>query len=218
MMTQRISMPAVLERLAEQGLTGDAATLALSATVAVLGERLVDDEARALAEVLPTELAESIEGVEYDTDFSTDELFERVRRRMRTTPARAREDAEIVLAVIGESLGRDVRRRIARGLPEQAAAIWLGTRELGEPPGYRTPPRAPAMSTLASARPGSTHPLSEAAPPSGHTHSVARNPSPHEETKLSGAKGTTQERLDETLGAGRPPGPARPVADAGRDK
>jgi hypothetical protein len=84
--------------------------------------------------------------------------------------------------------------------------------------GFVPPPRAPAMSTLASARPGSTHPLSEAAPPSGHTHSVARNPSPHEETKLSGAKGTTQERLDETLGAGRPPGPARPVADAGRDK
>jgi hypothetical protein len=49
------------------------------------------------------------------------------------------------------------------------------------------------------------HPLSEAAPTAGQTHSVARNPSPHEETKLSAAKGLTQERLYETLGSGRAP-------------
>jgi len=217
-MTPRISMAAVLDRLAEQGLQDEAARRSLYATVAVLGERLVDDEARALAEALPGELAESIEGVEYDSDFSTEELFERVRRRMHTTPARAREDAEIVLAALGDFMSQDRRRRIAHGLPEQAAEIWLGTRELGEPPPHRSPSRAPPMSTLASARPGSTHPLSEAAPPAGQLHSVARNPSPHEETKLSGAKGLTQERLDDTLGAGRPPGPSRPIADAGRDK
>ena len=218
-MTPRIPMSSVLTRLAEQGLTEEAARRSLYATIAVLGERLVDDEARALADLLPGELAESLEGVEYDSDFGTDELFERVRRRLHTTPARAREDAEIVLAVLGDAIGHDDRRRrIAHGLPERAAEIWLGNRELGEPPPYRSVSRGPAIATLASARPGSTHPLSESAPPAGQSHSVARNASPHEETKLSGAKGLTQERLDDTLGAGRPPGPARPVADAGRDK
>jgi uncharacterized protein (DUF2267 family) len=217
-MTPRIAMSLVLEGLAEQGLTEDAARRSLYATVAVLGERLVDDEARALAQVLPGELAESIEGVEYDSDFSTEELFERVRRRLHTTAARAREDAEIILAVLGAAMAPERRRRIARGLPERAAEIWLGTRELGEPPPHRSASRAPPSPTLASARPGSTHPLSEAEVPAGQTHSVARNASPHEETKLSAAKGLTQERLDETLGAGRPPGPARPLADAGRGK
>jgi uncharacterized protein (DUF2267 family) len=160
-MTSRISMADVLARLAEQGLTDEAARRSLHATIAVLGERLVDDEARALSEVLPGELAESIEGVEYDTDFSTDELFERVRRRMRTTGGRAREDAEIVLAALGDLVSRDRRHRIARGLPEQAREIWLASRELGAPPPYRSASRAPAIPTLASARPGSTRPLSE---------------------------------------------------------
>lgn len=216
-MTPRISMTSVLERLAAQGLTDEAARRSLYATIAVLGERLVEDEARALAEVLPGELAESIEGIEYDSDFGADELFERVRRRMHATPSRAREDAEIVLAVLGESMSRDRRSRIARGLPALAAEIWLGPHEVGEPAAYREVSHAPVIATLASSRPGSAHPLSEAAPPKGHAHSVAQNASPHEATKLSGARGLTQEREGETLGEGRPPAPARPVADAGRE-
>jgi uncharacterized protein (DUF2267 family) len=51
-MTARISTEILLEALAEQGLTDpDVALAALRATVAVLGERLVEDEAKALAEV-----------------------------------------------------------------------------------------------------------------------------------------------------------------------
>lgn len=210
-MTSRISMDTLLDRLAQHGLTdATAARRSLAATLAVVGERLVDDEARALAEVVPAELALSIEGSEYDSDFGTDELFERVRRREHTSPARAREDAEIVLAVLGGCVNQERRRRIARGLPEQAAALWLGEceHEVGEVPPHGAPDTA-RRKTLASARPGSSHPVSEAAPPSGHTHSVARNPSPHAETKLSGAKGLTQERFDETLGTGRPPSSRR---------
>ena len=204
---RRISVDVLLEHLARHGLDdGEAARRAARATLVVLGERLVDDEAMALTEVLPVELAQSIENSEYDSDFTTEELFERVRRRDGTTPARARENAEIVLTAVGECLPRDLRRRIARGLPEQAAELLLGGRELGEPPPHQVGSPSPRRATLASGRPGSTHPVSEAPVPAGHTHSVARSSSPHEETKLSGAKGLTQERLDETLGAGRPPG------------
>lgn len=213
----RIRKDVLLENLARRGLEDEVTALhALRSTLAVLGERLVDDEAEALAAVLPQDIARSIEDVDYDTDFNTAELFERVRRREHSTPARSKESAEIVLSALGECLSRDRRVRIARALPERAAELLLGDRELGEPPPHGIAPRAPRIATLASARPGSTHPLSESAPPGGQAHSVARNPSPHADTKLSTAKGLTQEQLDETLGAGRPPGPARSIADAGR--
>ena len=134
----RISMDALLSRLAQHGLGDEgAACRSLRATLAVLGERLVDDEAMALAEVVPLELAKSVENSEYDRDFSTEELYERVRRRGRTTAAHAKENTAIVLTALGECLSHDLRRRIARGLPEQAAELLLGGRELGRPPPHR---------------------------------------------------------------------------------
>jgi uncharacterized protein (DUF2267 family) len=217
-MTRRIAMNELLERLAHRGLVDEVeARASLRATLTVLGERLVDDEAKVLAEVVPDEIAESIEESEYDSDFGTEELFERVRRREHISASRARENAEIVLLALGECLSAERRRRVARGLPEQAAELLLGARELGEPPPHPSARHASSR-TLAEARPGSKHPLSEAAPPQGHTHSVAVNPAPHAETKLSAAKGLTQERLGETLGTGHPPSSARPIADAGRSK
>ena len=205
-MSPHVSLDTILDRLAERGLTDDVnARAVLHATLAVLGDRPVEDEARALAEVLPDELAMLVATSGYDSDFGDDELFERVSRRAHERSGRAREEAEIVLGVLGDCLAADRRHRIARGLPELAARLVEGDRDLGEPPPYADPQRAPRVATVASSRPGSTHPLSEAAPPSGQTHSVARNPEPHEDTKLSAAKGLTQERFDETLGTGRSP-------------
>jgi uncharacterized protein (DUF2267 family) len=210
-----MSMDTLLDTLSARGLTRESgAKRALEVTLAVLGERLTDDESLVLVSVLPPELAVCLEDVDYDADFDTEELFERVRRREQTTPGRAAEIAEVVLAALGECLDGDIRGRVARGLPAKAARIFLGEEERGAPPPHPVAPRGPKLPTLASARPGSTHPISEAAPFAGHSHSVARSDSPHAETKLSGAKGLTQERLDETLGAGRPPGPARPLADS----
>jgi len=205
-MSSRLSLDTILDRLAERGLTDDVnARGILHATLAVIGERLVEDEARALAQVLPDELAMLVATSGYDSDFDDDELFERVSRRAKARSGRAREEAEIVLGVLGDCLTADRRRRVARGLPSLAARLIEGDRELAEPPPYADPQRPPRVATVASSRPGSSHPLSEAAPPAGHTHSVARNPSPHEETKLSASKGLTQERFDETLGTGRAP-------------
>lgn len=191
-MSAQISIDTILDRLAERGLTDEArARCVLHATLAVLGERLVEDEARALAEVLPAELAKLVGMDGYDSDFTADELFDRVARREHAgdlPTGRAREESEIVLRVLGDCLDADRRQRIARGLPGLAGELVAGDRVLGEPPPYASPARAPRVATVASSKPGSTHPLSEAAPPSGQTHSVARNPAPHEETKLSAAK------------------------------
>jgi uncharacterized protein (DUF2267 family) len=110
----------------EEGFAETAdARRSLHSTLAVLGERLVDDEAKALAAGLSLELAAIVEDAEYDCAFGTGELFERVRRRERTTPAAAREHAEIVLTVLGRSLEHDRRAKIARGLPEHAAELLL---------------------------------------------------------------------------------------------
>jgi uncharacterized protein (DUF2267 family) len=206
----RPSMEDLLERLARRGLEdAELAARALRATLAVLGERLVDDEATALVEVLPPELGRLVENVEYDTDFSSAELYHRVARRERTTDARAKEVAEIVIAALGESMDDDHQVRLARALPDGISDLLLGRpeRPRGEPPPYGTGTstrrREKTSRTLATGRPGSEHPLSEAPPPSGHAHSVARNPVPHSDTNLSTSSGLTQERLHETLAEAR---------------
>jgi uncharacterized protein (DUF2267 family) len=189
----RMTMQTLLDGLAQRGLADErAARHLLRATLAVLGERLLDDEAQALGEAVPAELAECIDRSEYDCDFSAEELFERVRRREHTPDSRAKESAEIVLTVLGACLVPEVRMRIARGLPARAAELLRGEYEGGgEPLPHRDAPRASRTVTLAAGRSGSSHPLSEAAPSPGHEHSVALNPSPHGDTKLSGAKGVT---------------------------
>jgi hypothetical protein len=62
--------------------------------------------------------------------------------------------------------------------------------------------------TLSEGKPGSRHPLSEARLDRAQSNSVARADEPHADTKLSSARGLTQERLHETLAVGRP-GPKR---------
>lgn len=132
-MSSHLSVDTILDRLAERGLTDDVkARTVLDATLAVLGERLVQDEAQALADVLPRELATLVTTSDYDSDFTAEELFDRVRRRAHENGGRAREEAEIVLAVLGECLGTDDRRhRISRGLPGIAAQLLEGDGELG---------------------------------------------------------------------------------------
>jgi uncharacterized protein (DUF2267 family) len=185
------------------------------ATVAVLGERLTVEEAGALRPTLPGELGRILERSEYDSDFAAADFYERVRRRARITPGIARESVDVVLHAIGDTLEADASRRLARALPADLGR-QLVPREVGDPPPHAAAPRG-RLTTLASGRPGSRHPLSEAAPASGQTHSVAANPNPHAETKLSTSRGLTQERRRRTLAVGHPPEPERPIADTTDD-
>ena len=204
-MSARMTLDDLLERFARRGLPdSETAMRAVRSTLAVLGERLVDDEAAALAGVLPAELATSLERVEYDADFGSADLYERVGRRELTTAGDAKEHAEIVIGALGELLDDDLRMRLARALPRQVGAVLLGRPAFGEPPPHRMPSRAPtAPTTLAMGCSGSRHPLCEATAPAGQTHSVACNPSPHDGTKLSTSRGLTQERLHESLADSR---------------
>lgn len=122
-----ITMEILLDGMARRGLSDTRlAVRALRATLVVLGECFVDDEAFALAEILPEELARVVDNVEHDGDRGTADLYDRVGEHARTSAAHAAAHAEIVLAVLGEVIDQERRARLARALPEQAAGVLLG--------------------------------------------------------------------------------------------
>jgi hypothetical protein len=123
------------------------------------------------------------------------------------------------LSVLGERLSDDEAAALGKALPAELARLVDQSEydsDFSAADFYeRTRRRLQAsagLTTLATGRPGSRHPLSESPPPAGHTHSAARSDDPHAETKLSSARGLTQERHDESLSTGRPPQPAHPVS------
>ena len=199
--------------MADSGMGEPAdAERALRATLTTLGERLTESEAAALARELPQSLATSLLASAYDIDFDAAELYERVRRREGATPGFSREHAQVVLKVIGSSIGDELRGRLARVLPPEISEV-MQPRRASMPPPHEAPSHAPPLTTLATGKPGSSHPVSASAAPAGHTHSVAREANPHADTKLSGARGLTQEREGDALANARG-GPARPISEA----
>ena len=125
----RVTMDALLEGMARRGLVDPpTAVRALRATLVVLGECFVDDEALALAEMLPEELARIVDNVEHDGVRGWSDLYGRVGKYARTSAAHATEHAQIVLAVLGEVVDHERRTRFARALPEPAANAMLGVR------------------------------------------------------------------------------------------
>lgn len=207
----RISLASLVDDVMSSGLPDPVtAESALRATIGTLGARLMEDERSSLSALLPEQLAIDLDLCAYEGDLGADELYERVGRSSNVPTRIAREHVDVVLRAVGDRIDGELRRRLARALPDALAARLLPS-DLGERPPHVPAAQLPS-STLATGRPGSRHPLSEGSPPGGHSQSVARNENPHEETKLSSSHGLTQERLDETLATGRPPRPARPIA------
>ena len=195
-----------LRRVRELGALNDDehAERAAKATLAVLSEVLTPDEAERCKRRLPRELGVLLVGRYPALVFGMDELAARVARAEHAMPGVAREHVEAVCTVIGEALGAETRMLLAGRLDFGLGRLFtLPPKPTRPPPPRKRGRRHP--STLAEGRPGSEHPISEARPSRAQTHSVAANDDPHAETKLSSSRGLTQERLDETLAAGRPP-------------
>jgi uncharacterized protein (DUF2267 family) len=163
---------------------------AIAATLATLGERLVDTEVHALAGELPRPLAAALERGVYAGDFDLTELYDRVCRREGVEPSFGVEHAQIVCRVLAEQLGEDARTRLRKELPPSIADLFRRP-PAASPPEPVVHDRGPHTkpSTLASGRPGSTHPLSEGSFDRAQAHSVAREKNPHGDTKLSSARG-----------------------------
>jgi len=189
-----MSEKAILQRIMVLGgLSEEAASTALGATLAALGERLLDEDRALLARGLPDELAASVLERTYQGEFDVAEFFDRIRR-------------------LGETLSEELRVRIERVLPESYVELLDPPRDAQPAPDHRgTCLRG--HRTLATGRGGSEHPLSESRPQVAQAHSVVCEANPHADTKMSSATGTTQERLEESLATAHP-GTTRRTRDA----
>lgn len=191
------------------GFAGRAEAMrAIRATVMAIGERLRDDERAAFERNLPPSTFAALERVAYLGDFDRDELYARVARHEAVSPGFALEHAQIVCRALAEALPEGALVHLRKELGTTIASLL----EVPEP--IETLPRSAstAGSTLASGREGSRHPLSESRLDRAQSSSVARADDPHEATKLSTARGLTQERHDSTLASGHP-GARRSLAD-----
>ncbi len=200
---------------------GQRTEAAISAVLSVLRERLEDAEVELLAPELPEPFARRLREGDYLWDFGLEVFYERVAARMAAEPGLAREVSQVVGQVLAEHTAEEPLERLQAHLPDE----WRELLSPRAPSGASVDRVDPAewahghlveaprpRDTLATGRPGSTRPVSEARPEPAHTHSVARESNPHGDTKLSSARGLTQERMRESLAdAARPPGPVRPI-------
>jgi hypothetical protein len=121
-------------------------------------------------------------------------------REPHELPGRTVERIQEVCAVLARVLPSALVADISRELSPQLRAAFEPRRASALPPPARGLP-----GTIAGGRPGSTHPISEARPGSRHPLSTSTraaslaDANPHGDTKLSSARGMTQEREHETV-------------------
>jgi uncharacterized protein (DUF2267 family) len=185
----------------------------IEVTLRALRSGLDDADVRAIAAELPSRFARVLERGAFERELDEAALDERVRRREHVSLRFAREHAQVVCQILAERLPEAVLASVRKRTPV-TSRLFETRPELPEPPPY-VPEHPPSSSapkcTLAAGRPGAARPIGEARADIAHSASVARASSPRDASKLSSARGTTQERADETLSTGAPPEPARPL-------
>jgi uncharacterized protein (DUF2267 family) len=202
----------VLEQLLERAPfeTRSEARSALQATIRALRGGLTDDEAQALAQEIDAPWAAPLGEGRYEGELAVEEFYRLVAFHEQRRLSVGAEHAQLVCRVLGSLLSPTALQRLRQHVPDLAREF-----EAPAPPQVilcaehlRSAPEP--EHTLAAGRPGSSRPLSEARPNSSetsstgraekaHAHSVARSDDPHGDTKLSSARGLTQEREGESL-------------------
>jgi uncharacterized protein (DUF2267 family) len=180
---------------AHAGITEELARRLTREVLEGLGQHLSEPGRQIVAEELPPELGAALWGP--GGDALPRPIMERASEP-GTSPSQVRELVASVCRVLEEELSDEALRELREAAPVEVA-------ELLQPPGpelVRTPAAPQQHETLASGRAGSHHPLSEAHP-GPQPDSVAAD-NPHASTKLSSSRGTTQERLHDTLAEGVP--------------
>jgi len=112
------------------------ASLAIDATLEVMGQRLSAAEARALMAELPTNIGQSLARGPHGGCFDRDELYRRVSRREGVRLGFAVEHSQVVCQVVAEALSEPARTRLQQTLPPDIAAL-IAPRAPTPPP----PPR-----------------------------------------------------------------------------
>jgi uncharacterized protein (DUF2267 family) len=177
--------------------TEDQALRAARIVLARLGAYASPDQRRFLAAELPPSLAMAL-----NEPAELDDLALSLER-VSEPPMHAGPALELVASVC---------RVLVEELSTEAVDLLraVAPAELGRmlnPPGPEMPaaPGTAGYESLASGKPGSEHPIAETPTPTrAQDDSLAQSAAGHEDTKLSTAHGTTQERARTTLAEGRP--------------
>jgi hypothetical protein len=180
----------------------DATLLALLEVLPPRGSRLLLDDLRGAPPALSAALAgERAPG-------SCTEFYACGARRLGVPEARAVEEMQLVCAELARLVDPEVRGALVRALPDQLATLFQPIEPHEAPPvgagtGHTLAQGKPGSShPLSEARAGSTHPVGTAQPRARQPNSVAE-PNPHGDSKVSSARGLTQEREHESLAEGR---------------
>lgn len=191
------------------------ARAALDTVLDALGAMVSHPRRETIASALPPAAAEPLRRRDYDQAASLDWLVATVAGLEHVRDGSAIEHVEAVFSVLRSRLDPDLWRVLLSELPDEVAAL--------DPPRYGStpPPRRSSHPPgkphrLSDARPGSEHPVAESAAHREHSHSVAATDDPHGDTKLSEARGMTQQREHESLAEGEP-GFERTIAETERD-
>ena len=162
-----------------------------------LNEGEVEEIAEGLMEPLRSHLEENWEG----RCRGLDQLYREVSEEMGVDISFGLEVCQVVLQVMGETVGRKGREALRRALPEE----W---HPLFEPRGkVERPLRTRERRSLSEGKAGSIRPLSEGRP--GHRNSIALSDEPHGGEQVATSRGKPGRR---TLSEGKP-GSSRPLSE-----
>ncbi len=204
----------IIQRACELGPFADAAaaTSSFLAVLRVISLGLLPEERQALAEALPAEARQVLQHREPARPLDVDGLVEHTAVAEGTGLGRALEHLQIAGRVLLEALPPPERTRLTRAVPELARLLEV--RDDAEPVLPTSEWPEGGAHDLAEGRAGGRHPLATSDPSRvAHRHSIARSDDPHGDSKLSGARGLTQERDGDTLASGQP-GSKRPLSSS----
>lgn len=170
--------------LARTGLADTAAAeWAVHASIRALGSQLPPEPRERLFQHLPVEAGRELSAsgtVSEDPDAFYAELASAMDVRVGV----ALEVAQTVLAEVSDRAGPALRAELRRALPEGWASLIVEPRPQST---WKPAPASAAPGTLASGRPGGTHPLADSAPEDGHAESISRADDPHHGSTIASA-------------------------------
>lgn len=159
-----------------------------------------------IAQNLPEPLSKRVRECAGGGSCDLDALYHSAAQRLGVDISFGLEFTQVVLQVIGETVGRQGRTELHTALPESWHLLFEPRQAAINPPLSRRDDRR----TLSSGEPGSSRSLSQAKP--GHRNSIAHTDQPHLGSKLSTSHGTPRRR---SLATGQP-GSSRSISDGGR--
>jgi uncharacterized protein (DUF2267 family) len=178
------------------------AEASVHAVFEVISRRVVPADRRRVLSLLPEPLHVAFAHREFRDDADLDAVVEEVAQAEDVHPGFGREHLDVVGAAAVATLHPEAITALRTHLPSSIAVIFSAERESRAT--RATPASNPRVNRrhLAEGRSGSAHPLSEGRADTSQSDSVARSGTPKVDTKISSARGLTQEREHESLADG----------------